>query len=270
MTNYFNFKRFLLWVKLIVFEKRWPLLGVWISMLFLSFLLYSSIMPRKGIQFEPEFAQFLSLCLFLIVGPSICLYFLFSDFIHKKGLIKNLLNPASYIEKWLSVIFVIFLIIIPLFLVSLKSLDYCFLSNLKIHQKRMMTEESSFINFNLFNPDNLHYRFSIFPFLIIGFFGIGLTFFKRLVVLKSLILTILLFLFIAYTKEFLISAGMGFVKIKVPFLSFDSIILKEINFSEMPLRLPNNLGKIMTLFHTAVLPVVLWIVILFRFKEKEV
>ena len=272
MNDIFSFKRFWFFAMKEIFEKRLLLMGFLCVTIIIFLLTYSSGSENS------EHLQYQHICIFLgiILGPSILVSFLLGSFSKKNSSIQFLTLPVSFLERWLVILFITFVIYIPTVLFSLYFIDFYFVSHfreLAIEKKQIPLEviasRFEYIGF-VMNPANSMFKGYLLALVVLtGFFTLGALHFKNLSFYKTALTVFLLFVAVIFYRNIVTKFIIGEnINTNINDFANAIVILKDNNrifiaSSEGVAFAINNFFKI-------ILPVCLWLIALVGFKEKEI
>ncbi len=276
MNNTFELKRFSLVFKKLLFERSLMLYGSFILVaLFTWFIYYATHeVYLDALSFQMNRMQ--AFAIGLNLGGIYWVSTGFNYFSNKEEGYNYLILPASYFEKWLSVVLLlgVFMLFYCLFF---RILDTLFINYLRNHLV------DPFIS-----ADKMHFLYSVKPlsfwkdnsemslpfpnFTFLTFFNItalmaiGSLYFNKMALIKTLFASIGLYVLLYY-----LSFIIGKILFQTPITSasfyFPRIVL---NKTEELLLLPQPMLFYYSVFFSFILPIIFWLIALIRLREKEI
>jgi hypothetical protein len=265
MNNTFELKRFGLVFKKLLFERSLSLWGAFILFAFVTWMIFpvpnDNNVPHDWL--NSRLNQFGSL---IILGGIYWVSIGLSYFSNKDEGTNYLLLPASYFEKWLSVV-ILFCIFSALYFTFYRALDTAYLS---YYRHQLDTKSKSY--WDLYNAaqlmpfwgDSKARSYSLF-FTITGMIAIGSLYFNRMAIVKTLLLfvgfNIVFFYFHDKINDFIFqtptSTGLKLQSITVG-------VTGEI------VTLPSPFLEIYSFMSDYFYAFIFWLIALVRMREKEI
>lgn len=273
MNNTFNFRRFGLLLRKTFHEKGLVLGGILVLSIALITFSYSSSSTLR----QSAFAQSMGFTIGLF-GVTIFVNILLNIFSKKSAAASYLSLPCSHFEKWLVVFVSTCLIFLPIFLILLKVIDTLFidyyreLAVSKYHYSATQIETSlAYLAYTFEEKDNLSRM--PFWFFLPAFFGlggvavVGSLYFNQ----KSYIKSALVFLGLAIVLVFSVSTLYGTViGEKTAMMSFTKAFITTQKEKHYTVNASESIQQIVKYFIMVFIPVVLWLIGLVRFSDKEI
>jgi hypothetical protein len=269
MKELFDFKRYMSLLKKILFENRVFLFGYSFIVIFLEVMIY---FLNGNIYQQTTQLGIFSLFIILVLSPTVLVDFLMNDYSDKNKRIANIMVPVSRFENWLVIFTICYLIFLPIHIMILKFLDTVFIDyyrDLALQSKdfslSQIEEKIKYLSF--YKDYNVGILFFVMSFYSTSIFLIGSLTFNRLSYFKTAFIFVLLYFSILYATKYITDYLIG-SSVTLNFPSFDAIV----NLSSDPIYVKNSafLAFIIKWLLAAVIPIVLWLVALLRFKEKEI
>jgi hypothetical protein len=273
MNNTFELKRFSLVFKKLLFERSLMLYGSFILVaLFTWFIYYAT----HGVYLDIPSFQMVQMQAFgigLNLGGIYWVSTGFNYFSSKEEGCNYLILPASYFEKWLSVVLLlgVFMLFYCLFF---RILDTLFINYLHNHLENSYSspEKLSFYNAAKAlsfgnNNTQVSLRFPYFIFFnVTALMAIGGLYFNKMALIKTVFASIGLYILLYYFSY--ITAKILFqTRIGLPDFYFGRIILDKTNEF---LTLPQPILFYYSVFFSFILPIIFWLIALIRLREKEI
>lgn len=270
MNNTFDTHRFWALLKKTFYENRLVLLGTSVLLLALVISFYASVSKNSS------FAQNSSL-IFGLLGATIYVNILLGNFSKKSSSASFLTLPSSNFEKWFSVFVIVFCVILPLFLLSLKLIDTIFIERAReiaatksFYTTFQLNKDLPFIKLN-FEKNNNHISFEGFLAAFGVFSGmsmIGTLYFNQ----KSYIKTALVILVLHTISSFGASALFGSIIGETAStnsinFTFGTIILA--NEAKFNVNASESIIFMVRSFMLVILPMALWLIGYVRLRERE-
>jgi hypothetical protein len=284
MNNTFELNRFGLVFKKLLFERSLMLFGSLILVLLFTLLVYSLTNTINVNTFSRatnnlndfhlrdfQMAQTESFSVGLILGGIYWVFVGFNYFSNKEEGYNYLLLPASYFEKWLSVVFLfgLFIVLFSLFFRILDIGYIQYLNNSLTDVANVEAKTQFFTHVKTFSfwrnvGKNLMYPYFIF-FNITGLMAIGTLYFNKTAVIKTVFIAIcleVLFRQINYS----VAKNLFQLDIRAPRFYWGNFIVE--NTYEF-ISFPHSTELIYAFTFSVILPIILWLIALIRLREKE-
>ncbi len=274
MNNTFNFRRFGLLLRKTIYEKGLVLGGTFILVIVLIVFSYSSTSTNR----QSSLPQSMGFAIGLF-SITVLVNILLNNFSKKSVAASYLTLPCSHFEKWLSIVFITFLVYLPLFLAVFKVIDLLFLNYYrelaitKLHYSAKQLEaDLPYLKYTFVEKDNLN-RIPFWMYLT-NFFGlggvavVGSLYFNQ----KSYIKSALVFLGLLITLSLFANMLFGTIigeKINTTILGFSKVIITTENARFFPVNASESIQQIVKYFMMIFIPAALWLIGLVRFGDKE-
>jgi hypothetical protein len=276
MNNTFELKRFNLVFKKLIFERSLMLYGSFILVaLFTGYIYYATHeVYLDALSFQMNRMQ--AFAIGLSLGGIYWVSTGFNYFSNKEEGYNYLILPASYFEKWLSVMLLlgVFMLFYCLFF---RILDMLFINYLRQHlvDPFISTDKMYFLYsakpLSFWNDNTeMSLPFPNFTFLtffnITALMAIGSLYFNKMALIKTLFASIGLYILLYY-----LSFIIGKILFQTPITSasfyFPRIV---VNKTEELLLLPQPMLFYYSVFFSFILPIIFWLIALIRLREKEI
>lgn len=265
MNEIFQLNRFYYLFKKLLYEKKGHFIGAFVLVFaFVMFLYSSSGSIKEGRFYEPTEAFSIG----LIICGSLWISISLNYFSPKEEGYSYLTLPASYFEKWLTVVLtgILFFVI---YCICFRIWDIAMTEYFKAHVDtqakfyKKLLPEIKVMSFNM--KDSLYVKRTYLIFLnTMALVAVGGLYFNRIAWVKACLFII--GSFFVYSFIFNQAGAFLFSKEITSFFYIDGIRIdgeKYITYDE-PYR------TFRTIFFYAILPILLWIIALVRMKEKEI
>lgn len=272
MNNTFDTRRFWALLKKTFYENRLVLLGTSVLLLALVIFFYAAANSMK----DSSFAQNSSL-VFGLFSATIYVNILLGNFSKKSSAASFLTLPSSNFEKWLSVFVIVFCMILPLFLLSLKLIDTVFVERAReiaatklFYSTFQLNKDLPFIKLN-FEESNSHMPFEAFLAAFGVYSGIsmiGTLYFNQKSYIKTALLTLALHTIFSFGANALFGLIIGETASTNSInFTFGTIILA--NEAKFNVNASESITLIIRSFMLVILPMALWLIGYVRLREKE-
>lgn len=271
MNDIFNTRRFGLVFKKTLFEHPLQTFGVLGIAIIATFLLYHPYKcDSNSIQIRGEM-EIITIILFLSGGSLV--FFLFSQFSDSAKGYNYLLLPSSYFEKWLSGLITTCVLFLGIYLVFFRLLDsHCvntfhnaLLANQKTHSPQVVQSYLRQVQVLQFDSPDFKTRFSLF-FILTGATAVGSLYFNKNAFIKIFLILIGLIWAYIFLNNFTSEYFFKGIRIMTNPYSFGSVIIE--NGGKITLQ--KEYKNLFEILFSYCLPIVLWLIALIRFREKEI
>ena len=276
MNNTFELKRFNLVFKKLLFERSLMLYGSFILVALFTWFIYYATHETYLDALSFQMNRMQAFAIGLNLGGIYWVSTGFNYFSNKEEGYNYLILPASYFEKWLSVVLllVVFFLFYCLFF---RILDTLFINYLRQHLV------DPFIS-----ADKMHFLYSVkplsfwkdnsqmsLPFPNLGFLtffnitalmAIGSLYFNKMALIKTLFSSIGLYILLYYLS-FIIGKILFQTHVRPLPFNLGTMFLSITN---EVIILPHPMFLIYNVFFSFILPIIFWLIALIRLREKEI
>jgi hypothetical protein len=265
MNDTFDIKRFGLVFKKLLFEKSLNLIGSFVLVALLAWIVYhlNGDMSEGWYMAQPQ-----SFLFGLMLGGIYWVSVGFNHFSDKTEGYGFLTLPASHLEKWLSVVVLtgIFLVSFCLFF---RVMDTSYMSYFRTHlnphlENYKILYDSAFVMPFWGDTKGIMSQAYIYFLVLTGIMAVGSVYFNK----TALVKTMFIFAGTFFLLQFLNSnvTSFFFQNDTNTHIFWNSISIKS---TGEDVDLPQNINQIQTAFFSYVLPIILWLIALVRLREKE-
>ncbi len=271
MNNIFNLRRFGLLFKKTLFEHPLQTFGVLCIALVATFLFYHPYKcDSNSIQIGDN-TPFIMTILFL--SGSSLVFFQFSQFSDNAKGYNYLLLPSSYFEKWFSGLIMTCVLFLGIYLVFFRLIDsYCvntfhnaLLANEKTHSPQIAQIYLRRVQILRYDSPDFKNIFSLF-FIITGATAVGSLYFNKNAFVKIFLTLIGLIWAFIFLNSFIPEYFFKGIHIRTHPYLIGRVIIENGG----TITLKNEYINLIEILFFYCLPIVLWLIALIRFREKEI
>lgn len=274
MNNIFNFRRFGLLLRKTIYEKGLVLGGTLLLTSVIILFLYTVSTTARTSSFAHNIGFVAG-----ILSSTAFVSLLLSNFSRKSAAVSFLTLPCSNFEKWLMIVALTFLIYLPLFLFIFKVIDTFYLDYYreiavnKFHlTSKQLEEDLPYLTYNFDKQDN-SLSFTTFLACFTGFSGfttLGSLYFNQKSYVKSALVFLGLFLVLSFLADTLFSLIIGEKVTTAGVFNFVKALVSTNEKKTFSINATESIKNLVQYFMMIFVPVILWLISLVRFSDKEI